>query len=88
MKQVEFLLPEAAQLMATAERTGRVSEILKDVGLFYEEDASRRIKRLIAALEPVIIMVMGCWGVGHRDRDVCHAADAGRYRDSIDRECL
>jgi len=59
MKQVDFLPPEAAQLMATAERTGRVSDILEDVGLFYEEDASRRIKRLVAALEPVIIMVMG-----------------------------
>lgn len=59
MKEVDFLPPEAAQLMATAERTGRVSDVLEDVGLFYEEDASRRIKRLVAALEPVIIMVMG-----------------------------
>ena len=59
MKQVDFLPPEAAQLVATAERTGRVSDILEDVGLFYEEDASRRIKRLVSALEPVIIMVMG-----------------------------
>ncbi|MGV3485883.1 MAG: type II secretion system F family protein [Planctomycetaceae bacterium] len=59
MKQVDFLPPEAAQLMATAERTGRVADVLEDVGLFYEEDASRRIKRLVAALEPVIIMVMG-----------------------------
>lgn len=59
MKAVDFLPPEAAQLMATAERTGRVADVLEDVGLFYEEDASRRIKRLVAALEPVIIMVMG-----------------------------
>ncbi len=59
MKEVDFLPPEAAQLMATAERTGKVAEVLEDVGLFYEEDASRRIKRLVAALEPVIIMIMG-----------------------------
>lgn len=59
MRDVDFLPPEAAQLVATAERTGRMSEVLDDVGMFYEEDASRRIKRLVAALEPVIIMVMG-----------------------------
>jgi type II secretory pathway component PulF len=59
MRNVDFLPPEAAQLVATAEKTGRMAEVLDDVGAFYEEDASRRIKRLVAALEPVIIMVMG-----------------------------
>ncbi len=56
---VEFIPPEAAQMVATAERTGRVGEVLEDIGTFYEEDASRRIKRLVVALEPVIILVMG-----------------------------
>ncbi len=59
MMQVDFLPAEAASLVATAEKTGRMAEVLEDVGLFYEEDASRRIKRLVAALEPAIIMVMG-----------------------------
>ncbi len=59
MRSAEFLPPEAAQLMATAEKAGRIADVLEDVGLFYEEDAARRIKRLVAALEPVIIMCMG-----------------------------
>jgi type II secretory pathway component PulF len=59
MRNVDFLPPEAAQLVATAEKTGRMAEVLDDVGAFYEEDAARRIKRLVAALEPVIIMIMG-----------------------------
>lgn len=54
-----FTPPEAAQMVATAERTGRIGEVLEDVGGYYEEEASRRIKRLVVALEPVIILVMG-----------------------------
>jgi type II secretory pathway component PulF len=56
---VDFLPQEAAQLVATAEKTGRVAEVLEDIGAFYEEEAGRRIKRLIIALEPVIILLMG-----------------------------
>ena len=46
-------------MMATAERTGRVSEVLEDIGAFYEEEAERRIKRLVVMLEPAIIVIMG-----------------------------
>ena len=46
-------------MMATAERTGRVAEVLESVGEFYEQEASRRIKRFMVALEPAIILVMG-----------------------------
>jgi type II secretory pathway component PulF len=59
MVGVDFIPPEAAQLMSTAERTGRVAEVLEDIGEFYEEEAERRIKRLVVALEPAIIVVMG-----------------------------
>ena len=59
MEGVDFLPPETAQLMSTAERTGRVAEVLEDIGAFYEEEAERRIKRLVVALEPAIIVVMG-----------------------------
>lgn len=56
---VDFLPTEAAQMLATAERTGRVGEVLEDIGEFYEAEASRRIKRLIIGFEPVIILIMG-----------------------------
>lgn len=59
MTGVDFIPPETAQLMSTAERTGRVADVLEDIGAFYEEEAERRIKRLVVTFEPVIILVMG-----------------------------
>ena len=59
MARAEFLPPEAAQMMATAERTGRIGEVLEDIGTFYEQEVARRIKRLVIAFEPVIILMMG-----------------------------
>ncbi len=59
MTGVDFIPLEAPQMMATAERTGRVAEVLENIGEFYEEDAGRRIKRLVVTLEPAIILVMG-----------------------------
>jgi type II secretory pathway component PulF len=59
MTGVDFIPPETLQLMITAERTGRIAEVLEDVGAFFEEEAERRIKRLVVALEPAIIVVMG-----------------------------
>ena len=59
MSESDFLPPEAAQMMATGERTGRVGEVLEDVGGFYEQEGARKIKRLVIAFEPVIILCMG-----------------------------
>ncbi|MGB0595763.1 MAG: type II secretion system F family protein [Rubripirellula sp.] len=59
MSDADFVPPETTQLMATSERTGRVAEVLEDIGAFYEEEAERRIKRLVVMLEPAIIIVMG-----------------------------
>jgi type II secretory pathway component PulF len=59
MTNVDFIPPETAQLMSTAERTGRVASVLEDIGEFYEEEAGRRIKRLVLMVEPLIILVMG-----------------------------
>lgn len=59
MQGADFLPPETTQLMTTAERAGRVAEVLEDVGTYYEEEAQRNIKRLVVALEPAIIVVMG-----------------------------
>ncbi len=59
MADADFLPPEAAQMMATGERTGRVGEVLEDVGAFYEQEGARKIKRLVVAFEPLIILCMG-----------------------------
>ncbi|WP_372894819.1 type II secretion system F family protein [Stieleria sp.] len=60
----DFLPTEATQMMATGERTGRVAEVLDDIGRFYEQEGGRKIKRLVIALEPVIILVMGVFVAG------------------------
>ncbi|MGB7328491.1 MAG: type II secretion system F family protein [Rubripirellula sp.] len=57
--EADFVPPETAQMMAMAERTGRVAEVLEDIGAFYEDEGARRIKRLVVALEPMVILVMG-----------------------------
>jgi type II secretory pathway component PulF len=59
MTHADFLPPETAQMMATGERTGRVGEVLEDVGTFYEQEGARKIKRLVIGFEPVIILCMG-----------------------------
>lgn len=59
MVNVDFLPPEASQMMATGERTGRIGEVLEDIGCFYEQEGGRRLKRLVVAFEPVIILCMG-----------------------------
>jgi type II secretory pathway component PulF len=56
---VDFLPPEAPQMMATGERTGRIGEVLEDIGSFYELEGGRKLKRLVVAFEPFIILCMG-----------------------------
>ncbi|MDM4016572.1 type II secretion system F family protein [Roseiconus lacunae] len=59
MQRADFLPVEAAQMMATGERTGRVAEVLEDIGHYYETEGGRKTKRLVIAMEPTIILAMG-----------------------------
>ncbi|TWT98698.1 type II secretion system F family protein [Neorhodopirellula pilleata] len=59
LRHTTWLPAEAAQMMATGQRTGRIGEVLDDMGKYYEEEASRLLKRIIVAVEPVIILAMG-----------------------------
>jgi type IV pilus assembly protein PilC len=49
----------AAQMISTAEGTGRLAEVIQTVGEFYEEEGERLIKQAVKILEPAIILVMG-----------------------------
>ena len=62
--KVDFLPAEAGQMLATAERTGRLAEVLSDVGMFYEEEGSRELRKLVSLLEPMIILSMGVMVAG------------------------
>ena len=49
----------AREMLATAERTGRLGEVSHLLGSFYEEDAENRMKQFVRLLEPLITVVMG-----------------------------
>ena len=49
----------AIHMVRVGEETGRIDDMLLQVGATFEADTRRRIKRLIALAEPGIILVMG-----------------------------
>lgn len=49
----------AAEMIATAERTGNLGMVMEMVGEFYEDEGERRVRDLVRLLEPAIIVVMG-----------------------------
>jgi type II secretory pathway component PulF len=59
LAQSAFVPAGAAEMVATAERTGRLGPIMLLVGEFYEDDGEQRLRRLVKLLEPAIIVGMG-----------------------------
>ncbi|HUT91099.1 MAG TPA: type II secretion system F family protein [Thermoguttaceae bacterium] len=54
-----FVPSAAAQMIATAERTGTLAMVTQLTGEFYEEEGETRLRDLATVLEPLIIVVMG-----------------------------
>ncbi len=54
-----FVPSSAAQMIATAERTGTLATVTQLMGEFYEEEGETRLRELATVLEPMIIIVMG-----------------------------
>lgn len=54
-----FLPPGAAQMVRTAESSGKLGEVLETVGNFYEEEGERELRQVVKLLEPVIVVAMG-----------------------------
>ncbi len=50
----------AARMIITAEKTGRLGQVMDRVGTFYETEGTRRLEELSKLLEPAIIIIMGC----------------------------
>lgn len=59
MARCHFLPPGAAQMVITAERSGKLSEVFDLIGVHFEEDGERQLKDLVKLLEPAVIVVMG-----------------------------
>ncbi len=54
-----FIPSAAAEMIATAERTGTLAMVMNLVGEYYEEEGEAKLRTLVSVLEPVIIVVMG-----------------------------
>lgn len=46
-------------MVATAERTGRLGNVLQLIGSHYEEEGEQLIKSAMKVVEPAVIVVMG-----------------------------
>ncbi len=55
----EFVPTGAAQMVQTAEHSGRLGDVLQTVGQFYEDEGERHIRQLVKLLEPIVIVLMG-----------------------------
>lgn len=49
----------AAQMIATAEQSGDLGNVMESIGEFYEDEGERHVRDLASLLEPLIIVVMG-----------------------------
>lgn len=54
-----FVPSAAAQMVATAERTGTMAIVAQQIGEYYEEEGETRLRELAGVLEPLMIIVMG-----------------------------
>ena len=50
---------ELPQLMAVGERTGQLDEMLSSIANFYEEEFDSAVAALSAAIEPIMIVLVG-----------------------------
>lgn len=49
----------AVEMIKVGESTGALTEMLTNVSEFYDEEIEARLTRLVAAIEPIILVVMG-----------------------------
>jgi type II secretory pathway component PulF len=54
-----FVPSGAAEMVATAERTGTLGAVAEVIGEYYEEEGETRLRELTTMIEPLIIVVMG-----------------------------
>lgn len=59
LQATPFLPIGAANMVATAERSGRLGQVLQTVGEYYEDEGERYLRDVIKILEPAIILALG-----------------------------
>ena len=59
IREAEIFPPFALHLLAVGEETGKLDDMLLQIADSYDRDLRRSLQRLVALLEPAIILVMG-----------------------------
>lgn len=59
-----FLPAGAAQMVATAEKSGKMGEVIKSVGEYYEDQGENALRNLVKIAEPAVIVVLGVFVAG------------------------
>ena len=59
IRHAVFVPAGAAQMISTAERTGKLGTVMELIGEYYEEEGERLVRQVVKLLEPAIIVVMG-----------------------------
>jgi type II secretory pathway component PulF len=59
MQEARFLPSGAAQMIATAEKSGKLGQVLLSVGEYFEDEGENHLRDLIKVLEPAIIVALG-----------------------------
>ena len=54
-----FVPAGAAQMVHTAERTGKLAPVMHTIGVFYEDEGERLVREYAKLLEPAVIIGMG-----------------------------
>ena len=63
LARTELFPPLLPQMVAVGEETGKIDEVLAKVSAYFEQEANASVRGLTAALEPIIMIVLGI-GVG------------------------
>ena len=58
MEKTSMMTPLALEMIEVGESTGALAEMLEQVGQFYDEELSTSVERLVALLEPMLLLVM------------------------------
>lgn len=59
LEQTDFFPPLALRMIGVGETSGSLSEMLKDVSDYYEDEVERRMDRLSTLIEPLLMLGMG-----------------------------
>jgi type IV pilus assembly protein PilC len=59
LEETEVISDLAVEMIKVGESTGALTEMLTNVSEFYDEEIEARLSRVVAAIEPIILVVMG-----------------------------